>query len=90
MAVQPPMCVPLRFHQPDDAGLMDLDTGIAQVVLDQNLPILPAAMQAANHAFAPVLNLHACTAPTKRVGASINRVRQDVVESAVHWRLPLD
>jgi hypothetical protein len=35
------------------------------VILDQNLPILPAAMQAANDPFAPVLNLHARTAPAK-------------------------
>src|ERR1700730_2453084 len=60
------------------------------VVLDQNLPIIPAAMQAASDPFASVLNLHARTAPAKCVGAGINRVCQNVVESAVHWRPPLD
>jgi hypothetical protein len=39
------------------------------VVLDQNLPIIPAAMQAASDPFASVLNPHARTAPAKCVGA---------------------
>ena len=61
------------------------------MIMDQNLPVLPVASESVAHdAFAAALYGHPCSAPTVCVGAGIDRIRQNVMQRVIHWRLPFD
>lgn len=61
------------------------------MVMDQNLPVLPVAPEVVAHdPFTAALYAHPCSEPTLCVGAGIDRIRQDVMQRVIHWRLPFD
>ena len=60
------------------------------MVLDQNVPVFPIATLSAYYPLATVLDFDVTGAPAESIGTGIDRVRQDVMERAVHWRFPLD
>ena len=59
-------------------------------VADQNLPLAPVALHAADHPLASVLDRHARASSAVGVGASIDRVGQHVMNRRVDGQAPDD
>src|SRR6516165_12609182 len=61
------------------------------MVVDQNLPLSPIAPQRIARDPLPTrLDRHTRPPPAVSVGAGIHRVRQDVMQRMINWRLPFD
>ena len=60
------------------------------VVVDQNLPITAAPPEAAHDLLAAGVDGHATGRASESVGASVNGVREDVVDRVVDRQLPFD
>src|ERR1700759_2921374 len=55
---------------------------------DQGLPVAASLSKAPNHTLAPIGKTDPTTSPAKRIGPSINRVGQDMMEGVVDGQLP--
>src|SRR5256885_4316659 len=73
--------VPLELL-PGDVGLM--------MILDQYIPFAHRSMHATPHALAPLLDAHLARRAPEGIGASINRIGQNVVHDIVGWQPPDD
>jgi hypothetical protein len=61
------------------------------VIMDQNFPHLPITSEVVAHDPLPTaLDRHARPSPAVGVRASVHRVRQNVMQRMVNWRLPFD
>ena len=60
------------------------------VIVDQNLPITAAPPEAAHDLLAAGVDGHATGRASESVGASVNGVREDVVDRVVDRQLPFD
>jgi len=60
------------------------------VIGNQHLPVLALLLEAAHHLLAAGFNADAAAGAPEGVGASVDRVGQDVQDRVVHRQLPLD
>ena len=60
------------------------------MILDQYIPFAHRPMHATPHALAPLLDAHLARRAPEGIGASINRIGQNVVHDIVGWQPPDD